>query len=164
MTLSLLMGVLRFQLQVLLSPWASSSVVPGHPGRGALRHAGQVGPSVTGVAEPLRAWRARRWADVEGPAYYHCRHDREAPGERGSCTCGVARSWFYALLARYQEKDDAAFEPGSRRPKTSPNSVSPDAVELISRLHKELAGRAWTSGRIPSAGTCGIVTRSRSRQ
>ena len=46
----------------------------------------------------------------------------------------MARSWFYALLARYQEKDDAAFEPRSRRPKTSPNSVSPDAVELISRL------------------------------
>jgi transposase len=32
---------------------------------------------------------------------------------------GVARSWVYALLARYREEGDAAFEPRSRRPKTS---------------------------------------------
>jgi transposase len=31
---------------------------------------------------------------------------------------GVARSWVYALLARYQAEGEAAFEPRSRRPKT----------------------------------------------
>ena len=33
---------------------------------------------------------------------------------------GVARSWVYALLARYRAEGEAAFEPRSRRPKTSP--------------------------------------------
>jgi transposase len=32
---------------------------------------------------------------------------------------GVARSWVYALLARYQDEGEAAFEPRPRRPKTS---------------------------------------------
>ncbi len=35
---------------------------------------------------------------------------------------GVARSWVYALLARYRAEGEAAFEPRSRRPKTSPNA------------------------------------------
>jgi transposase len=29
---------------------------------------------------------------------------------------GVARSWVYTLLARYQAEGEAAFEPRSRRP------------------------------------------------
>jgi transposase len=29
---------------------------------------------------------------------------------------GVARSWIYTLLARYQAEGEAAFEPRSRRP------------------------------------------------
>jgi hypothetical protein len=33
---------------------------------------------------------------------------------------GIARSWVYALLDRYQAEGEAAFEPRSRRPKTSP--------------------------------------------
>jgi len=37
---------------------------------------------------------------------------------------GMARSWIYALLARYGEEGEAAFEPRSRRPKTSPASLS----------------------------------------
>ena len=37
---------------------------------------------------------------------------------------GVARSWIYALLARYQAEGEAAFEPRSRRPKTSPSATS----------------------------------------
>jgi len=35
-------------------------------------------------------------------------------------TYGVARSWIYALLARYREEGEEAYEPRSRRPKTSP--------------------------------------------
>ena len=30
---------------------------------------------------------------------------------------GVARSWVYALLARYRAEGEAAFEPRSRRPR-----------------------------------------------
>jgi transposase len=59
---------------------------------------------------------------------------------------GVARSWIYALLARYEAQREAAFEPRSRRPRTSPAATSPDTVELIIRLRKELAGQGLDAG------------------
>src|SRR5487761_302343 len=59
---------------------------------------------------------------------------------------GVARSWVYALLARYQAEGEAAFEPRSRRPKTSPAAISDDAAGLIVRLRKELAGQGLDAG------------------
>jgi hypothetical protein len=39
-----------------------------------------------------------------------------------------------------------AFEPRSRRPKTSPNAISAEAAELIVRLRKELAGQGLDAG------------------
>jgi transposase InsO family protein len=59
---------------------------------------------------------------------------------------GVARSWIYTLLDRYQAEGEAAFEPRSRRPKTSPAATSPDSVELIVRLRKDLAGQGLDAG------------------
>src|ERR1700722_485441 len=59
---------------------------------------------------------------------------------------GVARSWVYTLLARYQAEGEAAFEPRSRRPKTSPTAISPDTAELIIGLRKELAGQGLDAG------------------
>src|SRR6202453_1735462 len=59
---------------------------------------------------------------------------------------GVARSWVYALLARYQAEGEAAFEPRSRRPKTSPTAISDDAADLIIRLRKDLAGQGRDAG------------------
>jgi transposase InsO family protein len=59
---------------------------------------------------------------------------------------GVARSWVYELLARYRAEGEAAFEPRSRRPKTSPSAVSADAAELIVRLRKELSGQGLDAG------------------
>jgi transposase InsO family protein len=61
-------------------------------------------------------------------------------------TYGVARSWIYTLLARYQAEGKAAFEPRSRRPKTSPAALSPDTVDLIIRQRKELAGQGLDAG------------------
>ena len=61
-------------------------------------------------------------------------------------TYGVARSWIYALLARYQAEGEAAFEPRSRRPRTSPAAISPDTADLIVRLRKELAGQGLDAG------------------
>jgi transposase InsO family protein len=61
-------------------------------------------------------------------------------------TYGVARSWIYTLLARYQADGEAAFEPRSRRPKTTPNAVSDATVELIVRLRKELVGQGLDAG------------------
>jgi transposase InsO family protein len=59
---------------------------------------------------------------------------------------GVARSWVYALLARYREEGEAAFEPRSRRPRTSPRAIGDAAVSLITELRKELAGRGLDAG------------------
>ena len=59
---------------------------------------------------------------------------------------GVARSWIYTLLARYEAEGEAAFEPRSRRPGTSPSATSPGTVELIVRLRKELAGQGLDAG------------------
>jgi transposase len=59
---------------------------------------------------------------------------------------GVARSWVYALLARYAAEGGAAFEPRSRRPETSPRAIPDTAVSLIIELRKELAGQGLDAG------------------
>jgi transposase-like protein len=69
---------------------------------------------------------------------------------------GVARSWIYTLLARYQAEGEAAFEPRSRRPKSSPNVTAPGTVELITRLRKELAGQGLDAG--PTFHSCPLGT------
>jgi transposase InsO family protein len=46
-------------------------------------------------------------------------------------TYGVSRSWAYELLARYRAEGDAALEPRSRRPKTSPRALDQDTVTAI---------------------------------
>jgi transposase InsO family protein len=51
---------------------------------------------------------------------------------------GVHRSWVYRLRTRYQELGEAAFEPLSRRPHTSPTATPPATVELVRRLRKQL--------------------------
>ena len=66
---------------------------------------------------------------------------------------GIDRSWVYKLKARYEAEGDAAFEPRSRRPRTSPTAISDEVVDLIVRLRKELAGAAWTPDPTPSPGT-----------
>jgi len=60
--------------------------------------------------------------------------------------CGVARSWIYTLLARCQAEGEAAFEPRSRRPKTSPRAIPEATAELITRLREELAGQGLDAG------------------
>jgi transposase InsO family protein len=59
---------------------------------------------------------------------------------------GVARSWIYTLLARYRAEGEAAFEPRSRRPGTSPSAISPEVVGLITLLRKDLAGQGLDAG------------------
>src|SRR2546423_15123484 len=59
---------------------------------------------------------------------------------------GVARSWIYALLARYQAEGEAAFEPRSRRPKSSPRAIPEATADLILRLRKEPAGQGLDAG------------------
>jgi transposase InsO family protein len=59
---------------------------------------------------------------------------------------GVSQGWVSRLVARYRAEGEAAFEPRSRRPKTSPAAISDAAAELIVRLRKELAGRGLDAG------------------
>src|ERR1700727_1161686 len=59
---------------------------------------------------------------------------------------GVARSWIYTLLARYEAEGEAAFKPRSRRPKNSPSATSPGTVELIVALRRELTGQGLDAG------------------
>jgi transposase len=59
---------------------------------------------------------------------------------------GVSQGWVSRLVARYRAEGEAAFEPRSRRPKTSPGAISSNTVELIVELRKELAGRGLDAG------------------
>src|ERR1700683_1567878 len=72
---------------------------------------------------------------------------------------GVARSWVYALLDRYKAEGEAAFEPRSRRPKTSPTAISDDAAGLIIGCARTLPDRARAAARRPPPGTCSTTTR-----
>ncbi|MCB2178008.1 MAG: IS481 family transposase [Actinomycetales bacterium] len=59
---------------------------------------------------------------------------------------GVSKGWVSKLVARYRAEGEAAFEPRSRRPKTSPGALSAASVELIVRLRKELTDQGLDAG------------------
>src|ERR1700758_550943 len=59
---------------------------------------------------------------------------------------GVSQGWVSRLSARYRAEGEAAFEPRSRRPKTSPAAISQDVVDLMVWLRKELAGQGLDAG------------------
>jgi transposase len=59
---------------------------------------------------------------------------------------GVSRSWVYELVARYRAEGDGAFEPRSRRPKTSPRALPAGTVESIVTLRRELSGQGLDAG------------------
>jgi transposase InsO family protein len=59
---------------------------------------------------------------------------------------GVSKGWVSKLIARYRAEGEAAFEPHSRRPNTSPTAVDPAVVELIVAVRKDLAGRGLDAG------------------
>lgn len=51
---------------------------------------------------------------------------------------GVDRSWVYRLKARYEAEGETAFEPRSRRPRTSPSATPAETVQLVLELRKQL--------------------------
>ncbi len=61
-------------------------------------------------------------------------------------TCGVSQGWISPLMARYRRDGEAAFEPGSRRPKSNPKATPPDTAELIIELRKKLAATGLDAG------------------
>ena len=71
--------------------------------------------------------------------------DHQSPAEV-SARYGVHRAWVYKLKARYEAEGDAAFEPRSRRPKTSPTALAPELVERIVRLRQQLVEAGLDAG------------------
>ena len=59
---------------------------------------------------------------------------------------GCPQGWVSRLVARYRAEGDAAFEPRSRRPRTSPGAIGAEVAELIIRLRKDLAGQGLDAG------------------
>jgi transposase InsO family protein len=63
-----------------------------------------------------------------------------------AATYGVSRSWLYELLARYKLEGEAALEPRSRRPHTSPRATDRQTIDLVLRLRKELMDAGHDAG------------------
>ena len=77
----------------------------------------------------------------------------------------VHRSWVYRLKARYDEEGEAAFEPRSRRPLTSPSAIPDTTVELVLQLRKELTDAGLDAGAdthrlAPAPPPPGVVSRA----
>lgn len=61
-------------------------------------------------------------------------------------TFEVHRSWIYKLLSRHKAEGDAAFEPRSRRPHTSPAAISTETMIWILKIRDELASQGLDAG------------------
>lgn len=59
---------------------------------------------------------------------------------------GVSKGWVSKLMARYRAEGEAAFEPRSRRPKSSPTASPPAVVDLILQLRTELNAAGHDAG------------------
>ncbi len=59
---------------------------------------------------------------------------------------GVSKATVSRWVARYRAEGDAAFEPRSRRPRTTPAAVPDEVVELVVNLRAELAGQGLDAG------------------
>ncbi|MEG9224934.1 helix-turn-helix domain-containing protein [Aeromicrobium sp. Sec7.5] len=61
-------------------------------------------------------------------------------------TYGLSQAWVSRLMARYRDEGEAAFEPRSRRPKTSPNATPAATVALVLQLRRELTTAGLDAG------------------
>lgn len=59
---------------------------------------------------------------------------------------GVSQSWISRLLTRYRAEGDAAFQPRSRRPHTSPTRLPQTTIDLIIGLRHTLASKGLDNG------------------
>jgi transposase InsO family protein len=58
----------------------------------------------------------------------------------------VSRYWVHQLVERYRVEGEAAFQPRSTRPRTSPHAVSAAVEDEIVRLRKELSRQGFDAG------------------
>lgn len=59
---------------------------------------------------------------------------------------GVARSWVYELVSRFEAEGETAFEPRSRRPRTSPRRTPAEVEDAIVRWRKHLTDTGLDAG------------------
>jgi transposase InsO family protein len=59
---------------------------------------------------------------------------------------GVSQGWISRLLKRYLLEGEAAFEPRSRRPHTTPTRLAQDTIDLIVELRDGLASKGFDHG------------------
>jgi transposase InsO family protein len=59
---------------------------------------------------------------------------------------GVSQGWISRLLKRYRLQGEAAFEPRSRRPHTSPTRLPQATIDLIIELREKLASNGLDHG------------------
>ena len=59
---------------------------------------------------------------------------------------GINQSWVSRLVARYRAEGEAAFQPRSRRPTTSPTAIPPATVTLITELRDKLTTAGLDAG------------------
>ena len=59
---------------------------------------------------------------------------------------GVSQSWISRLITRYTLEGEAAFEPRSRRPHSSPTRLPQATIDLIIELRHHLAGKGLDAG------------------
>ena len=59
---------------------------------------------------------------------------------------GMSKGWVSKLMARRRAEGDAAFEPRSRRPVTSPHATPEPVVDLVLALRKQLAESGLDAG------------------
>ena len=63
-----------------------------------------------------------------------------------AATYGVSKGWVSKLIARYNAEGEAAFEPRSRRPRTSPRATPAATVELILEMRAKLVAQGHDAG------------------
>src|SRR4051812_29006105 len=71
--------------------------------------------------------------------------DRQTPAEVAR-RYSVHRSWVYRLKDRYEAEGEAAFEPRSRRPTSSPTATPRVAVDLIVLIRNKLKAEGHDAG------------------
>jgi transposase len=59
---------------------------------------------------------------------------------------GVSQGWISRVMARYHLEGEAAFQPRSRRPHTTPTATPAETVEKVLRLRKQLVEDGLDSG------------------
>ena len=88
--------------------------------------------------------------------------EQHRPVAEVAASYGVHRAWVYKLLARYRAEGEAAFEPRSRRPKTSPHASPDQRPSQLVLSERGPAGGLGLRRRAPtrSAGTWTSATAS----